>query len=128
MRYNFATQKPKYRNKKVAVDGITFDSKREASRYTELKLLEKAGKIRELELQKVYELIPSQREPDAIGKNGGVHKGKVLERAVVYKADFAYFDADGKYIVEDTKGFRTPEYVLKRKLMLYLHGIRIKEI
>lgn len=128
MRYNFATQKPKYKNKKVEVDGVLFDSKKEARRYTELKLLEKAGKIRELELQKVFELIPSQREPDTIGKNGGVHKGKVIERAVVYKADFAYFDADGKYVVEDTKGFRTTEYVIKRKLMLYLHGIRIKEI
>ena len=118
----------KYRNKKVAVDGILFDSKKEARRYTELRLLEKAGKIRGLELQKVFELLPSQREPDTIGKNGGVHKGKVLERAVVYRADFAYFDADDNYIVEDTKGFKTPEYVLKRKLMLYLHGIRIKEI
>lgn len=102
----------KYKAKKVQVDGITFDSKREARRYCELRLLERAGEIRELELQKKYELIPKQ--------------GK--ERAVHYIADFVYKDKSGAEIVEDTKGFRTPDYVIKRKLMKWVHGIEIKEI
>lgn len=127
MQYKFAAQKPKYKNKKVAIDGILFDSKKEARRYSELKLLERAGKISKLALQVPFELIPTQREPDTIGKNGGVHKGKVIERAVVYKADFTYWQGD-EFVVEDTKGFRTPEYILKRKLMLHIHGVRIKEI
>lgn len=127
MAINFTAQKPKYKNKKVAVDGILFDSKKEARRYTELKLLERAGKITTLALQVPFELIPTQREPDTIGKNGGVHKGKVIERAVVYKADFTYWQGD-EFVVEDTKGIRTPEYVIKRKLMLHIYGVRIKEI
>lgn len=117
----------KYKNKKVSVDGILFDSKKEARRYTELKLLERAGKISKLALQVPFELIPTQREPDTIGRNGGTYKGKVIERAVVYKADFTYWQGN-EFVVEDTKGFRTPEYVIKRKLMLYIHGVRIKEI
>lgn len=106
----------KYRNKKVTIDGITFDSKREAKRYTELKLLEKAGQIQGLELQKEYVLIPSQKI-----------NGKVAERAVKYKADFVYTEND-KTVVEDTKGMRTKDYIIKRKLMLYIHGVKIKEI
>lgn len=106
----------KYRNKKVTIDGIVFDSKREAKRYTELKLLEKAGQIQGLELQKEYVLIPSQKI-----------NGRVAERAVKYKADFVYTE-NGKTIVEDTKGVRTKDYIIKRKLLLYVHGIRIKEI
>lgn len=117
----------KYRNKKVTADGITFDSKKEAKRYAELKLLERAGEIKHLALQVPFELIPTQRELDTIGKNGGVHKGKVIERAVIYKADFTYWQGN-EFVVEDTKGFRTPEYVIKRKLMLYIHGIQIREI
>lgn len=106
----------KYRNKKVTIDGIVFDSKREAKRYTELKLLEKAGQIQGLELQKEYVLIPSQKI-----------NGKVAERAVKYKADFVYTE-NGKTVVEDTKGMRTKDYIIKRKLMLYIHGVKIKEI
>lgn len=106
----------KYRNKKVTIDGIVFDSKREAKRYTELKLLEKAGQIQGLELQKEYVLIPSQKI-----------NGRVAERAVKYKADFVYTE-NGKTIVEDTKGMRTKDYIIKRKLMLYVHGVKIKEI
>lgn len=105
----------KYKNKPVTVDGIWFPSIREARRYKELSLMEKAGKIRNLTLQEPFTLIPSQRMC-----------GKVVERPVVYKADFTYYQ-DGKYIVEDAKGYRTPEYKIKRKLMLYVHGIRVKE-
>lgn len=128
----------KYGNKKVTVDGIKFDSKKEADRYTELKLLEKAGKIHGLELQKVFELIPAQYEEKFTGERykKGVNKGapklkKVcLEKAVTYKADFCYFVNNGHntFVVEDTKGMRTKDYIIKRKLMLYVHQIKIKEV
>lgn len=112
----------KYGNKKIQLDGILFDSKKEANRYCELKLLEHCGKIAELQLQKEFVLIPAQYEGD--GK-----QRKCVERAVKYKADFYYFDFDtGRYVCEDTKGFKTKEYILKRKMMLYFHKIRIFEI
>ena len=117
----------KYGSKKVRVDGIVFDSKREAARYCELKILQRAGKVKDLELQKTFELIPAQREPDTIGARGGIKKGKVIEQAVKYVADFVYTE-NGKTVVEDTKGFRTKDYIIKRKLMLYIHGIKIREI
>ena len=106
----------KYRNAKVTVEGITFDSKREARRYLDLLLLEKAGDISDLRRQVKYELIPSQRI-----------NGKVVERKVEYIADFVYL-RDGETVVEDTKGIRTKDYILKRKMMLYFHGIKISEI
>lgn len=119
----------KYKNKKVVIDGIVFDSKREAKRYGELLLLEKAGAITNLQRQVKYVLIPAQREPDTVGARGGIHKGKTIEKECVYYADFVYFDREKQeVIVEDTKGMRTTEYVIKRKLMLYRHGIRITEI
>lgn len=117
----------KYGSRKVTVDGITFDSKKEARRYCELSLLEKAGQITNLQRQMTYLLIPCQYEPDTIGKRGGVKLGKLIEREVSYIADFVY-TKDGKQIVEDTKGFKTKDYIIKRKLMLYIHGIRIVEV
>lgn len=72
-------------------------------------------------------LIPAQRESDIIGPRGGVKKGKSIERECAYIADFVYAE-NGKIVVEDTKGVRTPEYIVKRKLMLYLYGIKIKEV
>lgn len=116
----------KYGSRKVTVDGIVFDSRKEAARYQELKLLERVGAIRDLKRQVEFELIPSQR----------IH-GKVAERPCKYVADFVYFkDLNFKSpegpiwnkVVEDTKGFRTKDYIIKRKLMLHVHGIRIKEI
>lgn len=106
----------KYRNKKVVVDGIEFDSKKEARRYTELLLLERTGAIRELKRQVKFELIPSQR-----------YDGKVVERPCNYIADFTYIENDF-IVVEDTKGLKTKDYIIKRKLMLYLNGIRIREV
>jgi hypothetical protein len=118
----------KYRAKKIIVDGLSFDSKKEARRYKELKALQMAGAISCLQRQFKFVLIPSQREPDSIGARGGLKKGKLIEREVVYIADFTYIDLEtDKLIVEDVKGFRTPEYIIKRKLMLYLKNIRIKE-
>lgn len=117
----------KYRSKKVTYDGILFDSKIEAHRYCELKLLLKAGKISNLELQKPYELIPAQREPSTMTKTGKEKLGRVIEQSVKYIADFVYVE-NGKTVVEDTKGIKTKDYIIKRKLMLYVYGIRIKEI
>lgn len=117
----------KYRNKKKKIDGILFHSTKEANRYCELKMLEKAGEISNLQRQVKYVLIPAQREPDTVGARGGVKKGKLIERECAYMADFVY-EQNGETVVEDTKGFRTTEYVIKRKLMLKVHGIRIREI
>lgn len=108
--------KRKYLNKKTEVDGIVFDSKKEAKRYCELRLLERAGHIDTLTLQPRFTLIPGQRRAD----------GKA-ERAVVYIADFMYRE-NGQFVVEDTKGFRTADYIIKRKLMLKEHGITVREI
>lgn len=119
----------KYKNQKTVIDGITFDSKREARRWQELKLAEAAGAIGDLQRQVRFELIPVQREPDTRGPKGGIKQGKVIERKVEYVADFVYTDLNtGDKVVEDTKGMRTPEYRIKRKLMLYMLGIRVKEI
>jgi hypothetical protein len=121
--------KNKYHAKKVTVDGITFDSKKEYNRYRELKLLERAGVISDLKRQVEYELIPAQSESDTVGTRGGVHKGKVIERACKYVADFVYIE-NGETVVEDVKSdaTRTPEYRIKRKLMLYRYGIKIREV
>ena len=100
----------KYNAKKTVVDGITFDSKREAARYQELKLMERAGQIYGLALQQRFELIPKH------GKN----------RAVYYRADFVYVK-DGKMVVEDCKGYRTAVYKLKKKMFEYKYNIEILE-
>lgn len=120
-------QYTKYGNKKTTVDGITFDSLKEAKRYKELSLMERAGMIQDLQRQVKYILIPAQREPDTVGARGGVHKGKLIERECSYVADFVYKEK-GQPIVEDTKGMQTKDYILKRKMMLYFHGIKIKEV
>lgn len=121
----------KFFAKKTVINGRTFDSRKEANRYLELCNLEKAGEIMNLETQVKFKLVPEQREPDTVGKRGGKIKGKVIERPVTYIADFVYVDAHtGHIVVEDTKckATRTPEYIIKRKLMLYVHDIRITEI
>ena len=108
----------KFQNRKTTVDGITFDSAKEANRYAELRLLQRAGKIFELQRQVPFVLIPKQER-----------NGKVVERAVVYKADFVYREGDEE-IVEDVKSpaTRTKEYIIKRKLLLWQYGIRIREV
>jgi len=111
-------KKSKYGNKKTEIDGVVFDSFKEGNRFKELKLLQKYGEINELKLQEPFELIPALREPDSIGKRGGIKKGKTIENAVIYKADFVYFDnKKQRMIVEDSKGFKTKDYIIKRKLM-----------
>ena len=108
----------KYGNMKTEIDGITFASKHEAQRFAELKLLERAGEISDLQLQRVFTLIGAQRDKD----------GKIIERPCKYIADFAYKDQTGKLIVEDAKGLRTDVYRIKKKLMLSIYGIQIKEV
>ncbi|MBS5989581.1 MULTISPECIES: DUF1064 domain-containing protein [Anaerococcus] len=105
----------KYRAVKTEIDGIKFDSKKEARRYKELKLLERGKAISCLELQPVFDLIPKQ-----------IHNGKTI-RKVVYKADFKYFDNNKKiWIVEDVKGFKTDVYKLKKKMFLFKYGNEFK--
>lgn len=128
MRFN-----SKYYNIKTrASDGIVFDSHKEARRWEQLLLLQKAGKIVELQRQVAYELIPAQYEtfPRYSKKGERLKDGqRLLERKVEYVADFVYTDAEtGELIVEDTKGVKTKDYILKRKLMLAVHSIRIKEV
>ena len=123
----------KYHNKKCVYLGENFDSRKEARRYAELLILEKAGHISDLRRQVSYELIPAQREVSFDvykrgARKGETKEGKIIEKAVCYVADFVYTDnATGEEVVEDVKGIRTKEYVLKRKMMLFLKGIRITE-
>lgn len=106
----------KFHARKTVVDGITFDSKREAKRYGELKLLERAGEIRDLQRQVRYELIPA------------FECGGKRYRPMSYIADFVYTDVStGDKVVEDCKGYRTPEYRLKAKLFAYKFGVSILE-
>lgn len=109
----------KYGAKKTQVNGITFDSKAEAKRYEELLLLERSGLVSNIELQKKFVLLPSKRNADGY-----------LERETAYVADFVYVDSMAGLVVEDVKSpaTRTSEYVIKRKLMLHVHGITIKEV
>ena len=106
----------KYHNRKITRDGETFDSVKEYRRFCELKLMERAGVIKDLKRQVKFELIPSQKID-----------GKVVERPVNYVADFAYW-TDHQFVVEDTKGFKTKDYILKRKMMLWIHGLIIQEV
>ena len=125
MKWNYYN---KYKSHKTNANGVIFDSKKEYNRYIELTLLSRIGAIKGLKRQVKFELIPAQYEPDIICPRGKAKKGKLIERAVSYIADFVYTDENGKTVVEDTKGFRTKDYIIKRKLLLYMHGIRIKEI
>ena len=107
----------KYHAKKTEVDGIVFDSKKEAKRYSELKFLEQSGEIvfPEEWRQVRFEIIPAF-----------THNGKKY-RASYYVADFVYYTKDGEMVVEDVKGVKTALYNLKKKLVLWKHGIEIKE-
>lgn len=127
-------KKNKYRSKKVIRDGMTFDSIKEYQRFCELRLLERAGAITNLERQVPFELIPAQYHTFArYGKRGQrIKDGKrCIEKAAMYHADFVYIDTEtGMKVVEDVKSeaTKTKDYILRRKLMLYVHGIIIKEV
>ena len=121
----------KYKSVKTrSSDGILHDSKKEAERWEELLLLQRAGKIRELKRQVRYILIPTQYETiERYGQKGQRLKDQVrmVERPCIYIADFVYHKDSGELVVEDCKGVRTPGYTIKRKLMLQVYGIRILE-
>ena len=132
----------KYRNRKVTIDGVTYDSKKEYNRWCELRLLEKAGRITDLQRQVPFELIPAQYRTIETGeryKNNHLARGiragdpktkeVCLEQSCVYYADFVY-QQDGRQVVEDTKtrATATKDYVIKRKLMLERYGIQIREV
>lgn len=130
MRYTQA----KYYNKKVVVDGIEFDSKKEGQRYRELSLMQRAGKICGLRLQVPFELLPNQYEIVTVQlKTKTKEVEKLVERKVEYVADFVYTDLEtGETVVEDVKGYKQggayAVFQIKRKLMLHVYGIKVKEI
>ena len=128
--------KNKYMARKVIVDGEQFDSKREARRWMELLRMVDTGEIKDLCRQVEYPLIPTQREPSTGvyskgAKKGQPKPGKIIELGCSYIADFQY-TRNGETVVEDVKGYRDGGayrvFVLKRKMMLYIHGIRVKEV
>lgn len=104
------TTKSKHRNIKTEIDGIVFDSKLEATRYSDLRLMEKAGAISDLALQVPFEIVIND------------------QLICKYVADFVYNDKDGKQVVEDAKGQLTQVYRLKKKLMRAVLGIEIVEV
>ena len=105
----------KYRAFKTTVGGITFDSGLEARRYTQLKMLEKAGTIKNVQIQPKFRLMDSYK-----------YDGKTI-RAIDYIADFMY-EEDGKRIVEDVKGIRTKDYIIKSKLFIKKHILELKYV
>lgn len=107
----------KYKNEPIIIDGHRFPSKKEARRYSQLKILEKAGEIHSLQLQVAFELQPKFKNPET---------GETI-RAIKYVADFVYKDNEGNIHIEDAKGFKTDVYELKKKMMLY-HGYTIEEV
>ena len=109
----------KYKAQKTTFMGKVFDSKKEADRFAQLRYMQMGKLIGGLQCQYKFVLVPEQRD----------EKGKVIERAVTYIADFVYTDLKtGELVVEDAKGVKTKDYIIKRKLMLHVHGIRIKEV
>lgn len=117
VRQRIKPKQPKYGNHKVVVDGEKVaDSKHEYSRLCELKDLQRAGEIKDLQLQVKYQLIPSQK---ICGKT---------ERGVSYIADFVYWTKNDKFICEDAKGHRTDAYIIKRKMMKLIHNIDVVEV
>ena len=123
-------RQPKSKYGNVKTNG--YDSTRESERARQLRQMEKDGRISDLREQVRYELIPAQYEEfERIGKRGTpIKPGKrCIEKSVCYVADFVYVDpVTGETVVEDAKGFRTDDYIIKRKLMLFVHGIRIREV
>lgn len=124
---------PKKGNKYNAKKSHGFDSKKEENRYYELRLMEKAGVIKNLERQVKFVLTPTVREPDVIGPRGGKKPGRVILNESSYIADFVYTDSrTGKTVVEDVKGYRGGEayktFTLKKKFLYDKRGILIQEV
>jgi hypothetical protein len=122
----------KFHNKKVEVDGIVFDSKKESRIYEDLKTELSTGKITGFERQVKFILIPAQYENVTVEDKKGrkVEKQKIVEHACTYVADFVVTHSDGSVVVVDVKGSRglDQKYPLKRKLLLWVHKLRIMEV
>jgi len=116
-------KKNKYNAQTVVCAEGMFHSQKEYARYMELRLMEKHGHIRELRRQYPFKLLPAQRDEET---------GKIIERETNYVADFTYRDKAGNLHVEDVKGYRKGAayqlFAIKRKLMLFVHGIKVEEI
>ena len=124
-------KRSKYGNRKVTIEGINFDSEREAKRYLILKDYQNKGDISDLKMQVVYELIPAIKElKTVVLKTKTIQKEVTIQQAITYRCDFTYIK-DEKLIVEDVKispKMLPPEYKLKKKLLRYVHGIDIREV
>lgn len=118
---NFGAKKNKYHNIKIHTDDGVFDSNREYRRWRELKRQQEEGEISDLQKQVDFQLIPTQKRVNPL------MNGQKTERSVKYRADFVYMK-NGEKVVEDTKGMKTPDYVIKRKLMLLIHKIEVIEV
>lgn len=122
----------KYGNRKIVTADGEFDSKHEYQRWCELKLMERVGKISHLTRQEKYLLIPAQYETyERISEKTGkkLKDGRrCVEKECSYVADFVYYRSNGELVVEDAKGVRTEGYIIKRKLMLQVYGIKISEV
>lgn len=128
MNFGHGYKLSKYGAKKIVYNGEVFHSKKELTRYKELLLIQRAGRIHGLERQVKFELTPPVRTPDTTGPRGGKKPGKVILPGSSYIADFTYYRTDtGDFVVEDCKGYRTPEYILKKKFLYHLRGIMIYE-
>jgi hypothetical protein len=124
-----AKRKSKYGSKKVAYDGMEFDSKKEMYRYIRLKSMQEEGLISDLRIQVPFEIIPAVYEEETIQLKTKVKTvTKCVQRATYYLADFVYRDKEGNEVVEDAKGMRTEKYLLKKKMMRAFLGITIKEV
>ncbi len=131
MSTNSGGKPSKYRARRVTVGGETFDSQKEANRWQYLKLLERAGEIRDLQRQVVF-YIWAGRKPAVMGENtAGYGLGQMvrLPKKFQYRLDFQYYDmvAHG-WVYEDVKGFKTPMYKLKKALIEASYGIKITEV
>lgn len=121
--------KNKYHAKKVNICGIDFDSKKEGMHWLLLKDKERSGEISNLRRQVPFELLPAIYEDEVVHlKTKDKTVTKLVQRPVTYIADFVYVDKDGNTQVEDTKGFKTPEFILKKKMMRSLLNIEVIEI
>jgi hypothetical protein len=117
------------KHKYSAVKTNGYDSKKEANRAEILKILNLAGEITDLQEKVVFTLIPKQVEIISVPtKEGFKEKEICIERACTYEADFVYVNKNGIKVVEDVKGMRLEVYKIKKKLMLFVHGIKINEI
>lgn len=124
-------KRPKYGNSKTSFGGVEYDSKRERDRHIYLMGQERQGVISDLKRQVTFHLLPAQYETvEKQLKTKTKQVSQCVERAVDYTADFTYMK-DGKLVVEDVKASKSilaKEFVIKRKMMLYFHGIKIREV